>query len=319
MAYTVTDPNTGEKKRYGTYEEAQSAASSLASDYGTTIEDRTSRAASSDGTTATAPIPGGGITAAGGTTGSLAPTSTIRPVARPDRTVTDDGRTVSTWSEDTAPTQAQLNPASTKDPYVDMTAGEETRARLMDTAQQFSPLGLVKKGLNYLANTSENDKIISMVDGQPIYQREDGSTYAFNSLGLPYNTAGPGTLDAVARPDDTGGLASSRRPSKPEEETTDFTDPCPEGYIYDEEQMMCVIDPSAGLSTTPEPMPTYELPPVNPVEAGGTSDYTQAMNTFIPTPLQPAPPSAIDQRLSQLEQALQRSQSTARTGIMGPK
>lgn len=324
MAYTVTNPATGEKKRFSTHDEARAAAAEMASASGRPVDDRTGLGASSTGTTATspAPLPSGGITS----TGSLAPETTMRPVARPDRAVTDDGRTVSTWSSDQAPTRAELYPASTADPYVDMTSGEETRAKIMDTAKQFSPLGMVKKGISYLSNVSDSDKIISMVDGEPVYQREDGTTYAYNSLGLPYDTAGPTTLDAVARPETAPIGGSSKKPEEEVvEETTDFTNPCPDGYIFDEEQKICVIDPSVGLA----PLPTYELPSTDPTMGGGTSDYTQAMNTFIPTPLQPTQPNTIDQRLAQLEQSLRASQqpsgpaggglATTRTGIMGSR
>ena len=63
----------------------------------------------------------------------------------------------------------------------------------------------------------------------------------------------------------------------------DFVDPCPEGYMYDEEQKMCVPD----VSFVPD-LPEVEPTPLLPIEVGG--GYTP-MPGGVPAlpPLQPYP------------------------------
>jgi hypothetical protein len=100
-------------------------------------------------------------------------------------------------------------------------------------------------------------------------------------------------------------------------------DPCPEGYIFDEETMTCVIDPDLGLQTE---MPAYQMAPVmTPPE-----NYTQPTSGFIPTPLRPNMQNPLQMQLNQLNQALRQRDTPAqpqmrglagantnRTGIMG--
>ena len=175
----------------------------------------------------------------------------------------------------------------------------------------------------------KEDKIVNTVGGKPIYQKSDGTYYAINALGLPYDVAGIDTLDEdpeqVARREAMMGRKGSDDdgPSVIDElldSDSGTTDPCPEGYVYDSEQMMCVIDPSTGL--TPD-LPTMELPdPSVPLSA-----YTQVANNFIPTPLQPIAPNPIQQQLSRLSRSIsgprqqQRASGLAgaNTGIMQVK
>ena len=87
-------------------------------------------------------------------------------------------------------------------------------------------------------------------------------------------------------------------------------DPCPEGYIFDEETMTCVIDPDLGL--LPE-MPAYQMDPVmTPPE-----NYTQPTSGFIPTPLQPNMQNPLQMQLNQLNQALQQRDTPAQTQMRG--
>lgn len=234
---------------------------------------------------------------AAGSTSTSSRDSSPRPVLRPSGAnntpfvVTDDDGNKSVnpnlvYAPGT--TKAMLNPASTRDPYVDMTAGE----RVVSQFANMGPMGLAKKGLNFLAGVKDTDVAIGTVDGKPIYQRENGTYYTYNALGLPYDTAGPDTLDEdpaqiAKRERMMGGMGSdddgpTAMPDVGEGEE-DFVDPCPEGYKYDEEQKMCVVD----VSYVPD-LPDVEPTPLLPTEVGG--NYTQ-MPGGAPTlpPLQPYP------------------------------
>ena len=101
--------------------------------------------------------------------------------------------------------------------------------------------------------------------------------------------------------------------------------PCPEGYIFDDTTMSCIIDPDINLTPEPE-VPAYQM---NPVVAPPTN-YTQPTSGFIPTPLQPNQMNPLQAQLNQLNQAIRGQSTTAqpqmrglsgvntnRTGIMG--
>jgi hypothetical protein len=186
---------------------------------------------------------------------------------------------------------------------------------------------MLGRGLSALGGYNQSeDKVVNIVDGKPIYQKSDGTYYSINALGLPYDVASMDTLDEdpeqVARREAMmSNMGSDDDGPSVIDELLDndsgTTDPCPEGYVYDSEQMMCVIDPSTGL--TPD-LPTMELPdPSVPL-----SDYTQVANNFIPTPLQPIAPNPIQQQLSRLNRSMsgprqqQRASGLAgaNTGIM---
>jgi hypothetical protein len=139
---------------------------------------------------------------------------------------------------------------------------------------------------------------------------------------MSYNTKDENTLEEdpeqVARreammggmgSDDDGGTGIIDDLLENDSETTD---PCPDGYVYDSEQMMCVIDPTTGL--TPD-LPSIELPdPTVPV-----SDYTQVAGNFIPTPLQPTAPNPIQQQLTQMNRMMRGPQQPQRqrSGLAG--
>jgi len=229
----------------------------------------------------------------GNNTGGSSPRPVLRPTGAnntPFVVTDDDGNKSVNPNLVYAPgtTKAMLNPASTRDPYVDMTTGE----RVMSQFASMGPLGIAKKGLNFLAGVKDTDRVMGTVDGKPIYQRENGTYYSYNALGLPYDTAGPDTLD-----EDPAQIAKRERMMsgmgrKDDDPTAmpdigegeeDFVDPCPEGYKYDEEQKMCVVD----VSFVPD-LPDVEPTPLLPTEVGG--NYTQ-MPGGVPAlpPLQPYP------------------------------
>jgi hypothetical protein len=148
-------------------------------------------------------------------------------------------------------------------------------------------------------------------------------------MGLGFGTAPSGNPGLLSGADEGFGGGGERGIIA--DAATDVTgggglpggDPCPEGYIFDEETMTCIIDPDLGL--TPE-MPAYRMDPVmTPPE-----NYTQPTSGFIPTPLQPNMQNPLQMQLNQLNQALRQRDTPAqpqmrglagantnRTGIMG--
>lgn len=150
------------------------------------------------------------------------------------------------------------------------------------------------KAVSYLGGVRDTDPVVGSVDGKPIYQRENGTYYSYNALGLPYDTAGKDTLDEdpaqiAKRKRMMGGMGGgddgpAAMPDIGEGGTGEEEfDPCPEGYKYDEEEKMCVVD----VSFVPD-LPDVEPTPLLPTEVGG--NYTQ-MPGGVPAlpPLQPYP------------------------------
>jgi hypothetical protein len=169
------------------------------------------------------------------------------------------------------------------------------------------------------SNQSE-DKVVNIVDGKPIYQRADGTYYSINALGLPYDVAGKDTLKedpAQVANREAMLFRTGLEENQPEEEmvapVVDMEDPCPEGYIFDSEQKMCVIDPDIA-PVTPDPIAT------NPYTPPPLSEYTQVTNNFIPTPLTPTAPNPIEQQLRQMQQQIsgpRGQQRQPRSGLAG--
>ena len=203
------------------------------------------------------------------------------------------------------------------------TAGQVVVNEGPNAVQRMVRDSFIGRGLASLGGVDRaNDKIVNTVDGKSIYQKKDGTYYAINALGLPYDVAGIDTLaedpSQVERreammggmgSDDDGGTGIIDDLLENDSETTD---PCPDGYVYDSEQMMCVIDPTTGL--TPD-LPSIELPdPTVPV-----SDYTQVAGNFIPTPLQPTAPNPIQQQLTQMNRMMRGPQQPQRqrSGLAG--
>jgi len=190
----------------------------------------------------------------------------------------------------------------TKTGYTD-TAGQDLTTGPSRYGLQNTLLG---KGISFLSGGRSDDPIVNTVGGKPIFQREDGSFYAFDVLGLPYDIAdptvgtAPSTLDvdpevrerqlammnAGSTDDDNNKTVSTEVVKAPD-------DPCPKGYMMDPETKQCVLDPfdtafADPVTTTPSPVVT-----------AGLSPYTQmapvTLGQLQPTRVAAANPLAMQQ------------------------
>jgi hypothetical protein len=284
--------------------------------------------AAADRYTANNPPSGSGSDS--GSTG-LPKTATVRPVARPDVIERDaTGKiTGSSYSEGNKPTFEQLYPAVSSgrtDEYSSdfltlPAAKQEGLSAMLTSAPQ--------RALGYLGGARSDDPIVNIIDGKPVYRDSEGRTYSYNALGMSYNTKDENTLDedpmqVQKRESIMAGMGSGDDDSPAPMQDAGPADPCPDGYVYDEDQMMCVIDPDTGLLPDTPSAPTYELPDPMNVTPGGNPGYTQPIGNFIPTPLQPMAPNPIQQQLTQMNRMMrgpqQRQQQSglagANTGIM---
>jgi len=127
---------------------------------------------------------------------------------------------------------------------------------------------LLGKGISYLSGVRGNDKIVNTVGGKPIFQRADGSFYAFDAVGLPYDIADPEVGSAPSTLDIDPEVRERMMNQQKYESTNDGQplidvasekdpeDPCPEGYMMDPTTKQCVIDP-------------FKTPFPDPVTGGG--------------------------------------------------
>ena len=164
---------------------------------------------------------------------------------------------------------------------------------------------LIGKGLSYLAGVRGDDKIVNTVGGKPIFQRGDGSFYAFDALGLPYDIADPevGTAPSTLDIDPEVRERMMRqqqfpstdddRPVSTEVVGKEPDDPCPEGYMMDPETKQCVLDPFK------QPFPDAVTTPSSPVMTSNLSPYTQmapvTLGQLQPTRIAAANPLAMQQ------------------------
>jgi len=165
---------------------------------------------------------------------------------------------------------------------------------------------LIGKGISYLAGVRGDDKIVNTVGGKPIFQRRDGSFYAFDAVGLPYDIADPevGTAPSTLDIDpevrerqlammNMGSTDDDDKPVAAEVVGKQPDDPCPKGYMMDPETKECVLDPFqqdfADAATTPS----------SPVMTSNLSPYTQmapvTLGQLQPTRVAAANPLAMQQ------------------------
>ena len=165
---------------------------------------------------------------------------------------------------------------------------------------------LLGKGISFLAGVRGDDKIVNTVGGKPIFQRADGSFYAFDAVGLPYDIADPkvGTAPSTLDIDpevrerqlammNVGSTDDDDNKPVVTEVVKEPDDPCPEGYMMDPETKQCVLDP-------------FKTPFPGPVTGGGSavvpaglSPYTQmapvTLGQLQPTRVAAANPLAMQQ------------------------
>ena len=167
---------------------------------------------------------------------------------------------------------------------------------------------LLGKGISFLSGGRSDDPIVNTVGGKPIFQRADGSFYAFDALGLPYDIADPevGTAPSTLDVDpevrerqlammNMGSTDDDDNKPVATEVVKQPDDPCPEGYMMDPETKQCVLDPFqqdfANAATTPSsPVMTSNLSPYTqmaPVTLG------QLNPTVVANPLLATPPRAM--------------------------
>jgi hypothetical protein len=151
-------------------------------------------------------------------------------------------------------------------------------------------LGIFGRGLNALSGARAGDPIVGVVDGKSIYQRSDGSTYSVNRLGLTYDTVSATSTEAATRTpdpsDDMNARSGSDEPTRTAEVVEGVVEdinPCPEGYMMDEETKVCVIDPFQ----TPFPV----TQPQQPAAPQALSQYSSVSPIGLPTlnPVQQSP------------------------------
>jgi len=185
---------------------------------------------------------------------------------------------------------------------------------------------MLGRAISALGGSNQSkDKVVNIVDGKPIYQRADGTYYSINALGLPYDVAGKDTLkEDPAQVANREAMMFSmgqddNEPTAEDMIPEDTIDPCPEGYVFDSDQQMCVIDPNTGF-TAPEPVTAELVTAASPYTPPPLSEYTQVTNNFIPTPLTPTAPNPIEQQLRQMQQQIsgpRGQQRQPRSGLAG--
>lgn len=167
-------------------------------------------------------------------------------------------------------------------------------------------IGLGQKALRGLGGVTEGDSTVGSVDGKDIYERYDGSTYAINMLGMPYDTVSGDSLEAKPMSeaqkrmmaeqqnqsnDSDGGLAYSMGGGSTGVFGSAPTNPCPTGYVMNPQTNACEIDP---FQAPFAPAPTTGVPAATAnAQFSPVSSYTAATPYAMPT-LNPGPQTAFN-------------------------
>ena len=190
----------------------------------------------------------------------------------------------------------------TKTGYTD-TAGQDLTTGPSRYGLQNTLLG---KGISFLSGGRSDDPIVNTVGGKPIFQRADGSFYAFDALGLPYDIADPevGTAPSTLDIDpevrerqlammNMGSTDDDDNKPVATEVVKQPDDPCPEGYMMDPKTKQCVLDPFK------QPFADAVTTPSSPVMTSNLSPYTQmapvTLGQLQPTRVAAANPLAMQQ------------------------
>jgi len=156
---------------------------------------------------------------------------------------------------------------------------------IVDKPESYLSTKLRDSTFGKLVGINSSDPIVGSVNGKPIYRRADGTTYAYNAIGLPYDTVSATSLEED--PKQVQKREQMMFSSQSDDDDDDFLideeediaeiDPCPEGYIMNEETGVCELDPFQVPFADPVTT-TTTLPPATGVvtqTAGVPGAYTQ--------------------------------------------
>ena len=185
----------------------------------------------------------------------------------------------------------------TKDTTLSLTGGKKPGygtvtavpgTTIVDKPESYLSTKLRDSTFGKLVGINSSDPIVGSVNGKPIYRKADGTTYAYNAIGLPYDTVSATSLEEdpkQVKKREQMMLSSQRGDDDDddddflidEEEDIAEIDPCPEGYIMNEETGVCELDPFQVPFADPVTT-TTTLPPATGVvtqTAGVPGAYTQ--------------------------------------------
>ena len=169
-------------------------------------------------------------------------------------------------------------------------------------------IGLGQRALRGLGGVTQGDSTVGTVDGKKIYERYDGSTYAINTLGMPYDTVSGDSLEAkpmseaqkkmmmaqqTSSNDSDGGLGYNMGGGFTGGGGGSILNPCPTGYVMDPKTQSCVPDP---FQVPFAPAPTTGVPTTTTAAAttpySPVSSYTQPLGGQMMPTLNPGTQTA---------------------------
>lgn len=179
----------------------------------------------------------------------------------------------------------------------------ENQYNMLANQGQYAPQqGMLQKALGYTLPGMALNALSSLradpVSYNPVFDTQGNylGVAGYDAEGNPVSYTGERTanistgndkLDAMVRPNVGPQLGGDGSSGPAEEEVVDeaVTEPevmCPQGFIYDKDLKMCIMDPEANPIGADLPTMLPDLP----------SQYTQVMNMPTPVGLQPYAPSA---------------------------